>query len=74
MHRRHFSLLAVDSSPFCVFQGKMGDKHPLVWTHDHDGARVFYTALGHHSEAYEKDAKIIGMLRGGMRYCLNLKA
>lgn len=52
----------------------MGDKHPLVWTHDHDGARVFYTALGHHSEAYEKDAKIIGMLRGGMRYCLNLTA
>ena len=52
----------------------MGNKHPLVWTHDYNGSRVFYTALGHHAEAYKTDEKIIDMLRGGMRYCLELQA
>lgn len=25
----------------------MGDFHPMAWTHEYDGGRIFYTALGH---------------------------
>ncbi|MEU4610532.1 ThuA domain-containing protein [Streptomyces umbrinus] len=33
--------------------GGMGDDHPLVWCREQGAGRVFYTALGHASEAYE---------------------
>ena len=34
--------------------GKMGDDHPIVWAHEYDGGRAFYTGLGHTSESYEE--------------------
>lgn len=33
--------------------GGMGADHPLVWCREQGAGRVFYTALGHASEAYE---------------------
>ncbi|MHA5050555.1 ThuA domain-containing protein [Streptomyces sp. SD15] len=36
--------------------GRMGDDHPLVWCREQGAGRVFYTALGHASQAYEDPA------------------
>lgn len=47
--------------------GGMGVDHPLVWTHEHAGARVFYTALGHTREAYG-DPTFRAHLLGGLRH------
>ncbi|MFD8382500.1 ThuA domain-containing protein [Streptomyces sp. NPDC059679] len=47
--------------------GGMGADHPLVWCHEHDGARVFYTALGHTCEAYD-DPTFRAHLLGGLRH------
>jgi type 1 glutamine amidotransferase len=32
--------------------GTMGSPHPLVWAHEFDGGRAWYTAMGHTSESY----------------------
>ncbi|MET7602032.1 ThuA domain-containing protein [Streptomyces avermitilis] len=49
--------------------GGMGDDHPLVWCRDQGAGagRVFYTALGHASEAYE-DPDFRAHLLGGIRW------
>ncbi|MER5897332.1 ThuA domain-containing protein [Streptomyces sp. NPDC001876] len=49
--------------------GGMGADHPLVWTHEYGGARVFYTALGHTREAY-RDAAFRAHLLGGLRHVM----
>ncbi|MFD3666017.1 ThuA domain-containing protein [Streptomyces sp. NPDC058659] len=36
--------------------GTLGDDHPLVWCREIDRGRVFFTALGHSSEAYDDPA------------------
>ncbi|MFG3492160.1 ThuA domain-containing protein [Streptomyces sp. NPDC047972] len=36
--------------------GTHGDDHPLVWCREIDAGRVFFTALGHASEAYRDPA------------------
>jgi type 1 glutamine amidotransferase len=30
----------------------MGSSHPLVWAHEFDGGRAWYTAMGHTSASY----------------------
>jgi type 1 glutamine amidotransferase len=45
--------------------GTMGDSHPIIWCHEFDGGRSFYTALGHTSESYEEPA-FIELLRQGI--------
>jgi uncharacterized protein len=52
--------------------GGMGDDHPLVWCRDHGSGRVFYTALGHASEAYD-DPDFRAHLRGGIRWAARLE-
>ncbi|HOY49833.1 MAG TPA: ThuA domain-containing protein, partial [Flavobacteriales bacterium] len=32
--------------------GENGDNHPIVWYHEFDGGRSFYTGLGHTKESY----------------------
>jgi hypothetical protein len=32
--------------------GTMGSSHPLVWAHEFDGGRAWYTAMGHTSASY----------------------
>lgn len=53
--------------------GGMGEDHPLIWcrTQGEGGGRVFYTALGHASEAYE-DPDFLAHLRGGLRWAAGL--
>jgi Uncharacterized protein conserved in bacteria len=32
--------------------GEHGENHPMVWYHEYDGGRAFYTAMGHTTESY----------------------
>ncbi|MFC8240311.1 ThuA domain-containing protein [Streptomyces chartreusis] len=45
--------------------GGMGEDHPLVWCREQGAGRVFYTALGHASEAYD-DSDFRTHLLGGV--------
>ncbi|WP_346086970.1 ThuA domain-containing protein [Sphingobacterium ginsenosidimutans] len=36
--------------------GKMGDQHPISWSQNYDGGKVFYTGLGHTEESYDEPA------------------
>ncbi|MFF5183086.1 ThuA domain-containing protein [Streptomyces sp. NPDC000345] len=47
--------------------GGMGADHPLVWCREEGEGRVFYTALGHASEAY-RDPDFLAHLRGGIAW------
>ncbi|WP_171111076.1 MULTISPECIES: ThuA domain-containing protein [unclassified Streptomyces] len=51
--------------------GGMGDDHPLAWCREKGDGRVFYTALGHASEAYA-DPGFRAHLRGGIRWAARL--
>jgi type 1 glutamine amidotransferase len=51
--------------------GGMGDDHPLIWCRNQGEGRVFYTALGHASEAYE-DQDFLAHLRGGIDWAAGL--
>jgi cytochrome c len=44
-------LMTLDESSYEPGTSAMGD-HPIAWWHEYQGARVFYTALGHTSESY----------------------
>ncbi|ROQ59870.1 hypothetical protein EDD93_7275 [Streptomyces sp. 840.1] len=59
-------LASADASSY---EGAAGEGHPLVWTHEHGGARVFYTALGHAGEAYA-DPAFRAHLLGGLRHVM----
>jgi type 1 glutamine amidotransferase len=47
--------------------GGMGEDHPLVWCREQGAGRVFYTALGHATEAYA-DPDFLAHLRGGVQW------
>ena len=47
--------------------GGMGADHPLAWCREQGAGRVFYTALGHASEAYQ-DPDFRAHLLGGIRW------
>ncbi|WP_255702885.1 ThuA domain-containing protein [Antarcticibacterium sp. 1MA-6-2] len=34
--------------------GKNGDDHPIIWYHEYDGGRAFYTGVGHTDESYSE--------------------
>ncbi len=34
--------------------GKMGNHHPISWSQNYDGGKVFYTGLGHTEESYDE--------------------
>ncbi|POX52230.1 ThuA domain-containing protein [Streptomyces sp. Ru72] len=53
--------------------GGMGADHPLAWCREQGAGRVFYTALGHASEAYE-DPDFRGHLLGGIRWAAGWEA
>ena len=47
-----------------------GDYFPLCWSHEFDGGRQWYTALGHDAETYD-DPVFRKHLRGGILWVLN---
>ncbi|MEU9212598.1 ThuA domain-containing protein [Streptomyces sp. NPDC048415] len=49
--------------------GGMGEDHPLVWCREQGRGRVFYTALGHASQAYE-DPAFRAHLLGGITWAV----
>ncbi len=44
-------LLTLDESTYAPGTATMGD-HPITWSHEYEGGRAFYTALGHTKESY----------------------
>lgn len=53
-----------------VYPGRIfGDYFPLAWCHNFEGARVFYTALGHDSKDYS-DSVYLEHITGGILWAL----
>ena len=52
--------------------GKMGASHPIAWYQEFDGGRLFYTGLGHTSEAYQ-DEKFLMHVAEGIRWAMKKK-
>jgi hypothetical protein len=46
--------------------------NPVSWTHEFEGARVFYTAMGHTTESYS-DRNFLSHLAAGLRWVLRRK-
>lgn len=49
--------------------GTNGKNHPMVWYHEYDGGRAFYTALGHTKESYTEKL-FLDHLLGGIQYAM----
>ncbi|PIQ19762.1 MAG: Crp/Fnr family transcriptional regulator [Cytophagales bacterium CG18_big_fil_WC_8_21_14_2_50_42_9] len=49
--------------------GQNGKNHPMVWYHEYDGGRAFYTALGHTDESYA-DPQFLKHVLGGIQYAV----
>jgi type 1 glutamine amidotransferase len=45
-------LLSLDESSYAPGTSAMNGDHPIAWCHEYEGARAFYTALGHTNETY----------------------
>src|SRR5690606_11847775 len=65
-------LITIDESSY--EGGAHGEEHPMVWYHEFDGGRSFYTALGHSSESFQ-DPLHLKLILGGIKYAIgkNLK-
>jgi type 1 glutamine amidotransferase len=49
----------------------MGAHHPMVWCHEYDGGRAWYTALGHTEESYA-DPLFNAHLLGGILWAAGI--
>ena len=49
--------------------GENGDNHPIIWYHEYDGGRAFYTGGGHTKESFA-DAVFMEHLLGGIQYAM----
>lgn len=52
--------------------GENGDMHPIIWYHQYDGGRAFYTGGGHTEESFS-DPLFMQHLLGGIRYSIGEK-
>ena len=62
-------LATVDESTY--EGGKHSNYHPVMWCHEFDGGRSWYTALGHKSESYQ-DSLFRENLLGAIKYAAGL--
>jgi len=53
--------------------GENGTYHPMVWYHDYDGGRAYYTEFGHTEESYADPAYLQHIL-GGIQYAIGSNA
>jgi cytochrome c len=60
-------ILTLDESSYMPGEGAMGADHPIAWSHELEGGRAWYTALGHRSELYS-DPLFTQHLLGGIRW------
>lgn len=58
-------IMTLDESSYDPGGGAMGDDHPIVWAHDFDGGRAFYSALGHRSQTFA-DPQFKEQIRGAV--------
>ncbi|MEM6936163.1 MAG: ThuA domain-containing protein [Pseudomonadota bacterium] len=63
-------LMTIDESTYNG--GQMGPDHPLVWFHEYDGGRSWYTAMGHTSASYS-ESEFLSHLLGGIQYAADLE-
>lgn len=49
--------------------GENGDNHPIIWYHEYDGGRAFYTGGGHTKESFQ-DPVFMQHLLGGIQYAM----
>lgn len=49
--------------------GENGDNHPIIWYHEYDGGRAFYTGGGHTKESFE-DPVFMRHVLGGIQYAM----
>lgn len=49
--------------------GENGDNHPIMWYHEYDGGRAFYTGGGHTKESFA-DPVFMKHLLGGIEYAM----
>jgi cytochrome c len=57
-------LLSLDESSYAPGASAMGGDHPIAWTHEYEGTRVFYTALGHTEESYSEPLFLTHVAKG----------
>lgn len=53
--------------------GENGDNHPIVWYHEFDGGRSFYTGYGHTKESYA-EPEFQSLLVEGIKYAIGEKS
>lgn len=61
-------LITIDESSYVG--GKHGTNHPLCWTREFDGGRIFYTAMGHTPASYTEPL-YIEHIKGAVNWLLN---
>lgn len=49
--------------------GENGDNHPIIWYHEYDGGRAFYTGGGHTAESFQ-DPIFRNHIVGGIKYAI----
>jgi type 1 glutamine amidotransferase len=52
--------------------GTMGDDHPIIWCHEFDGGRSWYTGLGHIADGYS-DENFIQLITGAVEWAAHRK-
>jgi type 1 glutamine amidotransferase len=52
--------------------GEMNNNHPIVWYHEFEGGRVFYTGFGHTDQTFE-DPLFQEHVMGGIQYAIGKK-
>ncbi|HYP89856.1 MAG TPA: ThuA domain-containing protein, partial [Polyangiaceae bacterium] len=62
-------LLSLDETSYAPGAANMNGDHPIAWSHEYDGGRAFYTALGHTPESYA-DPLFMGHVAGGIAWAL----
>ncbi len=60
-------LASLDEASLKDGGGEMNGDHPVIWYHDFQGGRSWYTALGHTKESYSDPLFLISLL-GGIDY------
>ncbi len=64
-------LASLDSTSYTG--SKMGEDHPIMWRHEFEGGRSWYTGMGHTQESY-KDPLFVKMVAEGIEWaCGNSK-
>ncbi len=60
-------LMTIDEASYGDSKMNAGANHPMVWYHEYDGGRVFYTAFGHTEETF-MEPLFLQHFWGGLRW------